>query len=200
MRADIWKKSIRSLSYKNYEVFVKAVGELQFEITSSYLGKAKIINELMWLRSYENEPCRAQESETTVPLEDFWYKESNKSIRDEIIDTIVQSIASEEDNVPLIAQDVSQAFDAYLNIKTTQKSFKYRTYRTLKAILPKSTVSLIVRLLKLMKIIENNALISIYKLASILDKDDIKVDIVALEEIEKIVLDFHSKKKGFNLL
>jgi len=119
MRTDVWKKSMRSLSYKNYEVFVKAMGELQFEITSSYLGKVKIINELMWLRSFENEPCRIQEGESSVPIQDFWYKESNKSIRDEIIDTIVQSIASEEDNASLIAHDVSQAFDAYLlNLKT----------------------------------------------------------------------------------
>ena len=168
----------------------------------------------MWLRSFENEPCRIQEGESSVPIQDFWYKESNKSIRDEIIDTIVQSIASEEDNVSLIAHDVSQAFDAYLlnlkthllNSKINEKSFKfrtYRTYRTLKAILPKSALSLIVRLLKLMKIIENNSIWNyraLLKLAAILDKDDIKVDIVALEEIEKIVLDFHSKKKGFNLL
>ena len=193
MRSDIWKKSMRSLSFKNYEIFVRSVGELQFEITASYLGKSKVINELMWLRSFENEPTRVQESEVTIPIKDFWYKESNKSMRDEIIDTIVQSIASEEDNVSLIAQDVSQAFDAYLNIKTTQKSFKYWAYRTAQSILPKSTVSLIARLLKLMKIIENNSLLSIYKLASILDKDDIKVDVVALEEIEKIVLRFHSK-------
>jgi len=188
MRADIWKKSIRSLSYKNYEVFVKAVGELQFEITSSYLGKAKIINELMWLRSFENEPCRVQESETSVPIQDFWYKESNKSIRDEIIDTIVQSIASEEGNVSLIAQDVSQAFDAY--IKITQKSFKYSS---VEAILPKSIVSLSVRLLRFMKSTEKNSLLSISNITSILYKKGIKVDIDALKEIEKIVLDFHSK-------
>ena len=80
-----------------------------------------------------------------------------------------------------------------VNKKSTQKSFKYRTYRTLKAILPKSTVPLIVRLLRLMKIIENNSILSIYKLASILDKDDIKVDFVELEKIEKIVLRFHYK-------
>ncbi|SVD41240.1 uncharacterized protein METZ01_LOCUS394094 [marine metagenome] len=159
------------------------------------MGKSKIINELLWLRSFENEPIRVQESATTVPIKDFWYKESNQSIRDEIIDVIVQSIDSEEDNMSLITQDISQAFDAYLNIKTTQKSFKYWAYRTAVSILPKSTVSLIARLLKLMKIIENNSLISIYKLVSILQKDDIKVDIVALDQIVKIVLRFHLNKK-----
>jgi glycosyltransferase domain-containing protein len=188
MRTEIWKKSIRALSYKNFEFYVKSIGEIQFEITSSYLGKYKIINELMWLRSFENEPIRVHVGEASVPIKDFWYKESNKSIRDEIIDAILQSIASEEDNMSHLKQDISQAFDAY--IKITQQSFKYRS---VEAILPKSIMTLIVRLLRFMKSTEKNSLLSISNITSILYKKGIKVDIDALNEIEKKVLDFHSK-------
>lgn len=194
MRADIWKKSIRSLSYKNYEVFVKAVGELQFEITSSYLGKCKIINELMWLRSFENKPIRVHESVNTLRIKDFWYKESNKLIRDEIINTIVKSISSKEDKVSTITQDVSLAFDAFIK-NQPKKPFKYiaaKAISTAKAILPKGIVLFIKRLL--MKITEKNSLLSISNIISVLNKEDVKVDIVALEEIEKIILSYNSNK------
>ena len=46
MRTDAWKKSMRALSYNNYEVYVMSIGELQFEIAGSYLGKTAVINEL----------------------------------------------------------------------------------------------------------------------------------------------------------
>jgi len=203
MRTDIWKKSMRSLSYKNFEVFVASVGELQFEITTSYLGKIKVINELIWLRSYENDAIRLQESEATETIQEFWNKESNKLIKDEIINTIVESIASEEDNVSLIASDIYYAFDAYLNvyehtpsysyIKISQKSLISKSYKFLKAILPKSIISLLLKLLKLLKIIDVNSLKTISKQVTILHKDGIKIDFSEIKKIEKILLNNNSK-------
>ena len=189
MRSDIWKQSMRSLSYKNFEAYVKAIGELQFEITSSYLGKTKIINELLWIRSFENEPIRIQESEATVPIKDFWYKESNKLMRDEIISTVVQSISSKKDKATTITQDVSLAFDAFINTKPGKplNSFKHKVAD---AILPKSIVSLIIRL------VFENPLHSMSKITKTLNKKSTKVDIDALKEIEKTVLDFHSNYKN----
>jgi glycosyltransferase domain-containing protein len=194
MRSDIWKKSIRSLSYKNYEVFVRAVGELQFEITSSYLGKCKVIDELMWLRSFENIPIRVQESEETLNIKDFWFKESSRLIRDEIIDTIVLSISSKEDKMSSISQDISMAFEAYIE-NQPKKPVSYIVAKatvTAKAILPKSILFFIKRLL--LKIIEKNSLLSIPNIISVLKKEHVKVDIIALEEIEKIILKYNSNK------
>ena len=194
MRSDIWKKSMRAISYKNYEVFVRAVGELQFEITSSYLGKCKIINELMWLRSFENKPIRIHESKKTVSIKDFWFKESNKLIRDEIIDTIVQSISSKEDKLSTITHDISIAFEAFIENqpKKTSSYIIAKASIAAKTILPKSILLFIKRLL--MKIIEKNSLISFSNIISVLNKDNVKVDIIALEEIEKIILHYNSNK------
>ena len=45
-----------------------------------------------------------------------------------------------------------------------------------------------------MKIIEKNSLISFSNIISVLNKDNVKVDIIALEEIEKIILHYNSNK------
>ena len=187
MRSNVWKKSIRSASVKNYEVFVKAIGELQFEITSSYLGKSKIINELMWLRSFENEPIRVHETEATIPIQAFWYEKSNKLIRNEIINTIVQSIAPKQDKVPLTTQDISLVIDSYIKSQP-KKSFKNRAASF---ILPKGIVSLIK---KLIKIKAKTPLLSISNIVLALNKKNVDVDIVELENIEQLLFILYSNQ------
>jgi len=199
IRSDVWKKSIHALSYKNYEVFVKSIGELQFEITSSYLGKSKIINELMWLRSFENEPIRVQESETTLGIHEFWYKDSNKLIRDEIINTIVKSISSKEEKEYMITKNVSLAFDAYIENLLKRQKKKSLKHRVVASIVPKTMVALIIRLMQSIKNTDKKPSLSIQNVISTLNKKNVNVDIEALNEIEKILLSFYNEQSASNL-
>lgn len=192
MRSDVWKKSMKAISHKNYEVFVRAVGELQFEITSSYLGKCKIINELMWLRSFENKPTRVHESSKTSDIKDFWSKEPNKPICKEIIETIVNSITSHEYTKSKVAEDITLAFDTYIANQNQKSSTYIITKATMiaKAIFPKSLLPVVKSLF--LRIYDRNSLLSLTNIVSILKQEQVKVDIIALEEIEKILLGYNS--------
>lgn len=56
-RSDIWKDIWRHVLAKEFSFF--SAGELQFEMCLSYTGRSKVISEVMWLRSIEeNAPVR----------------------------------------------------------------------------------------------------------------------------------------------
>ena len=52
VRTPVWKTAMSILSERNFSVF--AIGEYQFELAVSFLGKSKVLDSLMWLRSGEN--------------------------------------------------------------------------------------------------------------------------------------------------
>jgi len=187
MRADAWKKSMKSAFYKNYEKFVRSIGELQFEITASYLGKSKVINELMWLRSFENLPNRSHQGKNSFPIGDWWYQKSNQLIRDEIITTVVDSVATKEVcDSSIIRDDISRAFDAYIN-SDKKESFKHKVA----AILPKHIVSIIQIILSAITKTKRGSILPISHIISNLIHKDIKVDKDALNEIKRLLLSFH---------
>ena len=189
MRSSVWKKSMKSLSYKNYETYFKSVGELQFEITSAYLGKSKIIKELMWLRSNENIPNSLHTGDASVSIKDNWYKDINSDIRNEIIDSIVRVI--EPEDVPMVKICISKSFDGYIE-KVVKKIDKKSFRKIALLILPKWAISLIRKILERVSCyLKSRFLTSVVKKNYI--DTGVKVDKHQLNKIIDIISKFHFK-------
>jgi glycosyltransferase domain-containing protein len=70
-RSGPWKRTVQLISSRQYSSGL--VAELQFELAMSFEGKIKILDELMWLRSAENQSHTAG-----FELEfDAWFKDEN---------------------------------------------------------------------------------------------------------------------------
>lgn len=72
MRSAAWKNNIRLMTSEKYSCPI--VTETQFELSTCYQGKSRVINELMWLRSSENPPVSTKEWNRKVDYQ-AWYTE-----------------------------------------------------------------------------------------------------------------------------
>jgi len=72
MRSVAWKNNIRLMTSEKYSCPI--VTETQFELSTCYQGKSKVVNELMWLRSSENPPVSTKEWNRKVDYQ-AWYTE-----------------------------------------------------------------------------------------------------------------------------
>ena len=70
VRADVWRRSHESYVRRDFPV--PGLGELQFELSTSFHGKSRVLPLLHWLRSFENGPIMG----TDVPRSQtyrFWH-------------------------------------------------------------------------------------------------------------------------------
>jgi glycosyltransferase domain-containing protein len=60
MRSEVWKVIISTFKYPELSIDPEELIEQQFELAACLLGKSKVVNQMMWLRSLEDLPVRVR--------------------------------------------------------------------------------------------------------------------------------------------
>lgn len=107
MRSENWINCIKILAEKEFSCVY--IPEHQFELFSVYQGKAKLIDELTWLRSGENHPTAFKNWNRDFGLEDWYRKKGNEEEFNEFFKILTKH---------------ALAYDPGINIDETEKGFR----------------------------------------------------------------------------
>lgn len=109
-RSQAWLPTMGLLCAREFSSLL--VGELQFELSMSFQGKTKVIDELMWLRSAENPP-----NEEGLRLQfHTWYVDPNytREVDDFLNITAIGLAAAGKGDSQAIRSGLDQACGAYI--------------------------------------------------------------------------------------
>lgn len=196
VKCEVWKKAVEILGHKEFPVY--AIGELQFELAVSFLGKSKVLQNLMWMRSDEN----AQLAGTSISLDPnkriwHWWRDSHTlNQRNEFLDIMSKGLAPSPAEVSVVRDGVSRAIDAYVNayggeatnsIKEFIKAFKQRIPPQIKQVIKK----VLCRNQNLSAQLNATPLMDAAKAMA---ASGAAVNLQDLKNIERIVADFHKNR------
>jgi len=91
IQSDVWQQAMRICTSQNYAPV--DLDELLFEAVVAINGKTKCVEDLYWLRSQENEPIRASQSNTLITA-DWWESEDYT----EEVDSLLRSMPPQLDD------------------------------------------------------------------------------------------------------
>jgi glycosyltransferase domain-containing protein len=191
-RVDLWKSAVKLLEKKWFNFFSSV--ELQFEMYVSFSGKAKVLRELMWLRSYESAPLRhtdPTQGDSFVGISEWWNNPASSKEKEEFIEIMSNGFSHVNNDSDLSCRDhVIKGVESYINqVKNIpKKPLIKRAVRNL-SYLPEPLKDFIRWILK-GKHVKFYASTLIEE-AVVLENKDIKINFNELKEIEKIVLNYH---------
>lgn len=99
IRTNIWKTNVSIIESK--ESLPGNLSEIFFELSTVYQGKTKVINYLMWLRSFENTSQWSQQYPSTD-----WFFKINNPIRKEIFTRLRCYLFSDQKKFQLLKTDL----------------------------------------------------------------------------------------------
>jgi len=112
-RKKVFESCIKVIS--NYSTISSAAAiELGISIVSAYMGKIKVVDDLMWLRSYENKNIWWSSGRIRIP--EWWKDKTKKKEHKLFINSIIYNLT---DNVgeKLNEMDIRKAMDIYCSAK-----------------------------------------------------------------------------------
>lgn len=191
-RSNFWKLVAKTIFSKEYSCY--SLHEIQIELLMSFAGKNKVISELMWLRSSENEPFRNTSPSTSYEniIENWWSLEKFKDEREEFLKKIKKTSSKINELIKYnqIA-DIEGAIQSYLEyLTTTKESFIYRIIYLLLRNLPVQIKNKIKKIQKYFKDKNNNSL-TLIECAKYFQSKNVKIDFIELDKIEKCIISFH---------
>jgi len=172
-----WKKSFDLLT--KYDFGTPYFTELQFQLSTSYQGKMNVINELMWLRNFENKPFTSKDWDRSKTLSQYM-KETPDVLENAIIGTTRDLAKIDGADEAQVLNDFKQASDCFWmrHASLTPKNF---VLHKLLELLPKKSV------LKLRQMNIDKRWNKIRDEAEIIQKNNVKVDMEQLDEIIKYI-------------
>lgn len=99
-----------------------AAGEMQVSLISAYLGKIKVLDQLMWLRSFENK--NIWWSFGRLSICDWWEAPILSHERQRFVNSIIEAIALTNSQV-LSSSDVRSAVEVYVDGQRPTKSISW---------------------------------------------------------------------------
>jgi len=88
-----------------------AAGEIQVSLITAFMGKIKVVDELMWLRSFENRNIWWAYGDLSIA---DWWRDSSKSEEHERLLSSVVCFATDANGVPPTRDQVYAALEAYV--------------------------------------------------------------------------------------
>ena len=183
-------KKVFSHEYKFYSSF-----ELQIETLVPYAGKTAVINELMFLRSLENEPIRglSPSHDPNLKFENWWYKNDHeKTFFLKNMKSIFKSINKNNNYKNKI--EITKYYLSYFSfLKKNRKNFFIKTLLEIFKFFPEFLRSYCKFFLKLfgIKVLQK-------KNIEILNKEilneGIEINFKEITEIKKSIINFHNRK------
>lgn len=108
-RTPVWARAVRALTGKRFRPF--RLGELQYEMTVAYVGKTKVVPQLMWLRSQEN---RSLWLDDDLPLAPWWEQAAASGERQEFASYMGGALTDDVLKQAEAAQGALKAMDTYV--------------------------------------------------------------------------------------
>jgi glycosyltransferase domain-containing protein len=125
-RSEIFKNNLKM--FKNFRSTCAGTSEVQFTLMTCLRGKTKIIDELLWLRSNENQSVNSESWITKYNLHD-WYADETKKAEFEQFYQVMLDVASVVPNInstdlrSALEQAVAQCVAYKSNRKRNQKLY-----------------------------------------------------------------------------
>ena len=192
-RAQQWKTAFKAATEKEFNFF--AAFELQFEMCISFLGKAKVLSELMWLRSDEVEPVRNiyKNMESEKSFKEWWLYSDNAKQQAEFIEITSQAFKSFDYDTGMNYENiVKHGCNSY-----TSRGKKSRMVRGLSPRLLTFFItirSFIKKIKPVVKVKSDMERLDFLTQVELMKDQGVKVDYLILKEILAIVYSFHSIK------
>jgi glycosyltransferase domain-containing protein len=183
-------KKVFSYEHKFFSSF-----ELQIETLMPYLGKTVVINELMFLRSLENEPIRGTNPSLDVNLEfgKWWSRNHKEKIfflkKMELIFTTINNYKNYKNEC-----EIEKYYLSYLSfLEKHKRNFLAKILSEIFQFFPEILRSYCKYFLKFIgiKVLEKK---DIETLIDEIKNEGIKINLKEIEEIKKSIINFHNKK------
>lgn len=114
MRTGYWKKSMAPFFKKEFAIL--AAIEYQFEICASYLGKSKVIPELLWYRSWEDVSIRGTDATFNLnnPMDLWWKNPDNSTEHSEFLHIMASELSNHtQEPMDNVKTSIAKAMDAF---------------------------------------------------------------------------------------
>jgi glycosyltransferase domain-containing protein len=195
VRAPVWKKSMTTLVQKEFRAY--SIGEVQFELATSYQGKTKVIPELIWMRSNEAEPTRGTDP-SLMPehtLHDWWLDPGKEDERIEFLHIMSATLADSSDEIKRTSDGVRLAVDTFVKRRLDKlnvaRASRVRRFKKFGISLVPAGLKLFLKA-NLRVFYTFNDVRSLSLAARDLEATGVKVDFEEIRKIQAIVLKFHS--------
>ena len=110
IRTPVWKQAVGISSKKQFSVF--ALGENQFELAICYQGKSKVIQNLMWLRSGENDIIKDEHD--IVSFHEWWADKNKADDREEFLTHMASALTQGDiGKLESVREGVKAACDSF---------------------------------------------------------------------------------------
>lgn len=203
-KKNVWKKTI--LAYQNMQSSADCP-EVALELSNSFQGKSKVIDNLMWLRSGENEPMLLYGEKEDYITFGKWYDDPKFKIEHHIfINTIVDAVYTNDQQFSKseIYKIIQSGCNAFSLFERTRRfgfrgwfinksssfsfiAFKFYIIKLINLILTKS------HLLKSEEVYFNKYDSTLIGRAKAWNESGINVDLIEVEEICKLINIFHAR-------
>jgi glycosyltransferase domain-containing protein len=187
MRADVFKRTLRAMAAGPFRS--AAAGEIQTSLITAWSGKCKVTNEVMWLRSYENENIWWKSGKT--PFHEWYVDPANLDEVQSFLRTIVESLEGAGAEDAEVYGAVTVALEAYVDSCSTHGTKRLRT--ALLRLLPNSLRKSILDLKKRLK--GQNKPRALSTIVEEFRLSGVTVDHSQLTSIAGIVEQFHMNRK-----
>ena len=196
VQTPVWKLAMTSWTKKRFQVL--NLDELQFELGVCYLGKSKVNEDLMLLRSHENPPWRKSEPPLPSALE-WWDNPSRECEHNEFLQIMADTLANGDSNkTKSIYNGVREAVVAY-TYQFRKNSFEKNHVDSFKKImnslivrwLPKTVKKFLKNIMASVRPVTPVEQKSIIEAARNLSDTGVSVDFRELKNIEKMIKEFH---------
>jgi len=197
-RAPQWKCVWKHTLHKEFNFF--AAGELQFEMGMAFAGRSKVISSLMWLRSKENQPIRDTDPsyDDSKTFLSWWSEIGNKDDHEEFISVMSRcfhELLPDEGPIPrvFVLAGLQAYLDFYLEFRRLRKN-KLRKW--IVNALPEFSKPIFKRLVNHFLPGKLSYHTELLHSAKCLEGLGVSVDFLALEEIQKTIIQFHENRSS----
>lgn len=111
MKVDSFKRCLMAISSGPYSS--AAVGEIAYSLTAAWLGKCKVIDELMWFRSFENK--NIWNSFGHLSVEDWYTNEKFRNEVDRFLSATVAAVQVDQTTIPRLENKFEEALRTYIS-------------------------------------------------------------------------------------
>jgi glycosyltransferase domain-containing protein len=209
IKAPVWKHALSDFSKHKFHVF--SLDEYLFEMVVAFMGKSKVIPNLYWFRSMENERIIQNENKFNV----WWNRISSKSEKEEFINLVVDSLSMKSGIDKKTLKEgiikTGDAFSEWCNTQgiggfTPQPGFSRKLITYIGARLPYRIKMALKRLIVAPKTIDkttktiDKTMHPFREAVNKLQQDGVSVNEAEITEIENIVMEFHKRKQEKELI
>ena len=181
-------KTCLTLSGRRPPYASAAVFEIQLSLITAWFGKIKVLDELMWLRSFENKNIWWSNGNLSIV---YWLNNEKYKIEtNQFISDLTETLSTSD-------QEIKRALTAYVEFCINREaplSALQKMNRLAATFLPVSITIFIRRIFVWLRNATNKSESTIFQATQALSISGVLVDFDEIRKIEAVVKEFHHKR------